>query len=134
MKFFTVIFAAGILLSGAVLAHETMGHWAQFGIIDYLYGIRTDSDSNDKVNCCAFNDGQEGARGDCKIYPDKNVRFVDGGYLLADGEFIPHSRTNVSPPDPVTGEWYFYRCQHDKNSGYGENPRTHCWFAPPTGS
>jgi hypothetical protein len=126
--------AAMMLVATMALGHESMGHWGHHGMSQYLYGIRTDTNTDDKVNCCLFNTGEEGHRGDCKRYPDADVKFVAGGYLLADGEYIPHSRTNVSPQDPVTGEYYFYRCRHDKNAGYGADPKTHCFFAPPSGS
>lgn len=116
-------------------SHETMGHWGKYGTSEYLYGHKIGNNLTDgKVNCCLFKNHDTGKQGDCKRYPEEKVKFVPGGYLLADGEFISHAETNVSPQDPHTGEYYFYRCQHDPGGPWGDNPKTHCFFAPPTGS
>jgi hypothetical protein len=127
--------AAMMLVATMALGHETMGSWGSHGMMEYLYGHRIGNPPDGgKVNCCLFNNGTEGSRGDCQRYPDEDVKIVPGGYLLKDGEFISHAETSVSPQDPATGEYHFYRCRHTPGSGYGDSPATHCWFAPPTGS
>jgi hypothetical protein len=114
-------------------SHETMGQWGTHGLSEYLFGHKIGSPINgDKVNCCLYR-SEPGGRGDCRQLNDRDVKFVPGGYLW-DGEFIAHAETNVSPPHPHTGEYHFYACKHDKGSIYGDNPKVHCFFAPPTGS
>jgi hypothetical protein len=128
MKIFAAIFAGALLLSGAVLAHETMGHFMDAGQISYLYGKKIDADTDDKINCCKFEGG-----GDCKTLADSEVQVVPGGFIW-EGDFIPYSRSNISPPDPVTGEYHYYGCKHPPNSMWGEKPKPHCFFHIPSGS
>lgn len=129
---FALGFAVVLLLPA--LSHETMGHWQRYSDTEYLYGHRIGAEPDGgKVNCCKYNNGREGSHGDCKLVLEDDVQFVEGGYRLKDGEFIAHADTSVSPPDPDTGEYYFYRCQHTPGTGYGDTPATHCFFAPPRG-
>lgn len=131
--FMLVVFALGVMVAVRALGHEQMGRFGSYGVEEYLYGREIgNADDVGPVNCCLYKNA-EGEQGDCKLYPEENVKIVPGGYLLADGEFIAQHDTNVSPPDPVTGEYYFYRCRHDAGGGWGDNPKTHCFFAPPTG-
>jgi hypothetical protein len=125
-----------LTFSRVAIGHETMGHFEKHGVPQYLYGIRVDASDNLKVNCCKYRgDGQqeqEGA-GDCRKVADKDVKIVPGGFVW-EGDFIPYARTNISPVDPVDGEYYFYACKHPKGSYWGDNPKPHCFFHPPNGS
>lgn len=98
--------------------HETMGTWGLGG--GYLFGQRIGSDVDYPINCCLY-----GGHGDCQLVEENDVKVVDGGYLLSDGEFIAHYDTNVSPLGQ-DGEYHYYRCRH-------AGALSHCFFAPPRG-
>ena len=113
--------------------HETMGTWGIHGYSDYLYGHKIGNAPDvGPVNCCLYR-SPEGKIGDCRQIDEAQVKIVPGGYEW-DGEFIPHSETNVSPKHPHTGDYHFYACKHDAGGPWGPNPKTHCFFAPPRGS
>jgi hypothetical protein len=122
--------AVAVVLLFVTMAHghETMGHFMNFGAIDYLYGKKIDDDTENKINCCKFEGG-----GDCTRLSDKEVQVVPGGFIWRD-DFIPYSRSNVSPPDPVDGDYYYYGCKHPPNAGWGAKPKPHCFFHIPSGS
>lgn len=128
ITFVVAICAALILTIPDASGHETMGHWQHHSARGppYLYGHRIGSELGTEVNCCLYNDGQKGSTGDCRLVREDDVRIVEGGYLLKDGEFIAHTETSVSPPDPETGEYDYFRCQI-------AGAPSHCFFAPPRG-
>jgi hypothetical protein len=135
MRFFFYLVFAAILMVGGTLrvkSHETMGHFTDRYPGNFLWGKKIGDSSPGKTNCCTHSRG-DGTFGDCKVYPEENVKIVPGGYLLHDGEFISHEDTNVSPL-AQDGEYYYYRCKHDPVAPNFEKRRSHCFFAPPRGT
>lgn len=127
MRYFFFVVMIAIALVGALsrpFAHEMMGKWSG----SFLYGRYVgDPPTGGLRNCCTHGDSY-----DCKTYPEEDVRIVPGGYLLADGEFISHQDTNVSPI-AEDGQYYYYRCQHGPD-WQGTPQKSHCFFAPPRGT
>jgi hypothetical protein len=116
-------------------SHETMGHRTQMGLSEYLYGKKVQDTTDEKINCCKYRgDGIEGKDfdGDCRELKEEAVKIVPNGFVW-EGEFIPHSRANISPRN-ADGEYKFYACKHPPNAGWGPKPPTHCFFYPPNGS
>jgi hypothetical protein len=129
------VLAAIVLLMFPLYArgHETLGQWGKHGLSEYLYGHKIGNPLDaGPVNCCLYKSEPYG-KGDCRQLADVDVKIVPGGYEWG-GEFISHAETNVSPPHPHTGEFHFYGCRHDPGGYFGNNPKAHCFFAPPTGS
>jgi hypothetical protein len=118
--------AAMMLVATMALGHEMIGHFMHAGGIDYLYGKKIDDSTDNKINCCKYG-------GDCRRLADSEVQVVPGGFIW-EGDFVPYSRSNISPPDPVDGEYYYYGCKHPPNSMWGEKPKPHCFFYIPSGS
>jgi hypothetical protein len=107
------------LLTTSVFAHD-MQHAQMKGMgnldeLSFLHGMDRRNVLLPMVNCCLL-----GGNGDCKLYPEKGVQYVNGGYLLQDGEFIPEREATVSPDEN------FYRCKYDGQI-------SHCFFAPAKG-
>jgi hypothetical protein len=116
------VFAASLLtlillLSYAVEAHNMKAMGRIQGPADwaYLYGMNRKDPELTVINCCLL-----GGNGDCQLFPEEGVQYVNGGYLLKDGEFIPEREATVSPDEN------FYRCQH-------AGQVSHCFFAPAKG-
>lgn len=58
---------------------------------------------------------------DCGVYPAEKVRVVPGGFIVEEGEFIPHSEGKPSVDEN------YWRC-------VAPDKKTRCFFFPNVGS
>jgi hypothetical protein len=58
---------------------------------------------------------------DCSVVPEEKIRITPRGYLLENGEMIPHQNAAMS------GDGQYWQCRRPDKS-------TRCFFFPPPGT